>query len=109
MSFGDSYEFLKKIIGKVITIEELNQTVLKTDFFEPVDCYFLSDCIDSDKKHCNFNSIEESNGKFVINIDINFNNIEDFNIIKNMSWKNSEECNSMLIKIVNVYPYKIKN
>ncbi|WP_252249164.1 hypothetical protein [Clostridium sp. VAP23] len=106
MLYKDAYKYLVNIKGKSMTIEELNYIICQTEQFEsPIDGYLLTDCIIQDKKYCSFNSYTYNNT--VINIDISFEKIEDFNLIKEMSWNDINECNKIKIKVEKIYLYDI--
>ena len=108
MLFNHAHKFLRDmIIGKIMTMEELSLIVCSAECFDPIDGYFLSNCIIQEKEQCSFNSNENNNGTKVINIDISFLHREDFTIIKEMSWDEESECNNMKIKIEDVYIYNL--
>jgi hypothetical protein len=109
MLFDQSYEFLKdSLIGKIMIIDDLNIIVSKTDCFDNIiDNYFLSNCIIQENKQCSFNSNQNDKGTHVINIDLSFSNVSDFEIIKKMSWSDNSGRNNISIKIENVYLYDL--
>jgi hypothetical protein len=106
MDFLEAIDYLKENAeNKTMTIKLLNKAVQKTELFpDIVNCYFLSDCI-YDTNKCIFNSIEYNNE--VINIELTFLDIKDFEVIKNMSWKNEVDCNNIKIKINCIDLYQI--
>ncbi|NFA43448.1 hypothetical protein EXM65_12900 [Clostridium botulinum] len=104
MLFKKAYKYLATLKGSILTIKELNDTISQTEQFQdPVDGYLLTDCI-VDNKYCSFNSFADDKGNVIL-IDISFNDVKDFETIKEMSWDNIDECDNFIVQVTDVTLY----